>query len=83
MVFPLPLPNAKISNLLILSANSPGRYYASAIMKIIMGQVIMKYDCELLHGNGSRFLEWRSTILPKSNIKVAFRPVETEATNRF
>jgi cytochrome P450 len=54
----------------------PGRYYASAIMKVIMGQLILQYDCELLHGKGNRFLEWRSTILPKSNIKVAFRPVQ-------
>ncbi|CAH0051924.1 unnamed protein product [Clonostachys solani] len=55
----------------------PGRFYAAAIMKVIIGQIVLKYDTELIHGKENRFLEWRSTILPKSGIKVAFKPVET------
>uniref|UniRef100_A0A0B7KLU2 Cytochrome P450 n=2 Tax=Bionectria ochroleuca TaxID=29856 RepID=A0A0B7KLU2_BIOOC len=59
----------------------PGRFYAAAIMKVITGQVILKYDTELIPGKGNRFFAWRSAILPKSSIRVAFKPVETEMIN--
>ncbi|RYP11200.1 hypothetical protein DL765_007853 [Monosporascus sp. GIB2] len=53
----------------------PGRFYAAAIMKVIMGQVILNYDCEMVKKDDSqRYIEWRSTILPKSDTVVIFTP---------
>ncbi|CAG9998323.1 unnamed protein product [Clonostachys byssicola] len=53
----------------------PGRYYATAVMKVIMGQVILHYDCEMVEQAGPRFFEWRSTILPRSNTMIKFKPL--------
>jgi cytochrome P450 len=50
----------------------PGRYYATAVMKVILGQIIMNYHCELLNRDSSRCLTWRSTMLPKHSTKVVF-----------
>jgi cytochrome P450 len=55
----------------------PGRFYATAVMKVITAQVLLQYDTELVHGKENRFLEWRSTMLPKSNIEVRFKPIMT------
>ncbi|KAI9155657.1 Ent-kaurene oxidase [Paramyrothecium foliicola] len=52
----------------------PGRFYAAAVMKVIMGQILMNYKCELINKEGPRFFEWRSTILPKSDTLVSFTP---------
>ncbi|EUC33179.1 hypothetical protein COCCADRAFT_96747 [Bipolaris zeicola 26-R-13] len=54
----------------------PGRFYASAVMKVILGQVILNYDCELLEPNAKRLFTWRSTILPKPSAKVIFTPLK-------
>ncbi|KAI0581515.1 hypothetical protein TUN199_06639 [Pyrenophora tritici-repentis] len=54
----------------------PGRFYASAVMKVILGQVILNYDCELVDPTARRLFTWRSTILPKPSAKVVFTPVE-------
>ncbi|EAQ83430.1 hypothetical protein CHGG_09834 [Chaetomium globosum CBS 148.51] len=50
----------------------PGRYYATAVMKVILGQIIMNYHCELLNREESRCVTWRSTMLPKHSTKVVF-----------
>lgn len=59
----------------LLTTPSPGRFYASAVMKVILGQMILNYDCELLNPNEKRLFTWRSTILPKPSAKVVFTPV--------
>lgn len=41
-------------------------------MKVILGQIIMNYHCELLNQDNSRCLTWRSTMLPKHSTKVVF-----------
>ncbi|KAI4951283.1 hypothetical protein J4E91_003992 [Alternaria rosae] len=53
----------------------PGRFYASAVMKVILGQVILNYDCELVNPTSKRLFTWRSTILPKPSAKVVFTPI--------
>ncbi|KAI1172625.1 cytochrome P450 [Nemania sp. FL0916] len=52
----------------------PGRYYASAVMKVIVSQIIMNYDCELVDSSANRWFTWRSTMLPRSGTKVIFTP---------
>ncbi|TRX87807.1 hypothetical protein FHL15_011300 [Xylaria flabelliformis] len=54
----------------------PGRFYAVAVMKVIMGQIIMNYDCDLPDKVGSRYLSWRSTVLPKHKTVVIFTPLQ-------
>ena len=56
----------------ILGAFSPGRYYASAVMKIMLAQVIRNYNCKLLDTEAKRWFTWRSSMLPKKHIKVIF-----------
>ncbi|KAI0809677.1 cytochrome P450 [Xylaria sp. FL0064] len=54
----------------------PGRFYAVAVMKVIMGQIIMNYDCDLPDKETCRYISWRSTILPKQKTVVIFTPRE-------
>jgi cytochrome P450 len=53
----------------------PGRYYAVAVMKAIMGQIIMNYDCRLVDPSANRWFTWRSTMLPKKDTIVIFTEV--------
>ncbi|KAI1207930.1 cytochrome P450 [Annulohypoxylon truncatum] len=50
----------------------PGRYYATAVMKVIMAQIILNYDCELEDAQQPRWFSWRSTVLPRKNTMVRF-----------
>ncbi|KAK4185240.1 Ent-kaurene oxidase [Podospora australis] len=50
----------------------PGRFYATAVMKVILGQAIMNYDLQLLNKEDSRWRTWRSTMLPRHGTKVVF-----------
>ncbi|USP75319.1 uncharacterized protein yc1106_02593 [Curvularia clavata] len=61
----------------------PGRFYASAVMKVILGQVILNYDCKLVNPKARRLFTWRSTILPNPSTKIVFTPIrgESEAIN--
>lgn len=54
---------------------SPGRFYAAAVMKVILGQILINYNCEFAELGGKRLFSWRSTILPKPNLKVIFTPL--------
>ncbi|KAI0101984.1 cytochrome P450 [Nemania sp. FL0031] len=53
-----------------------GRYYAVAVMKIILGQIIMYYNLELVDKEASRWFTWRSSMLPRSNTSMVSRPLE-------
>ena len=59
----------------LLTTCSPGRFYASAVMKVILGQVILNYDCELVNPKAKRLFTWRSTILPNPSTKIVFTPI--------
>ncbi|RYC65201.1 hypothetical protein CHU98_g963 [Xylaria longipes] len=54
----------------------PGRYYAAAVMKVIMSQIIMNYDCHLVNPSASRWFTWRSTMLPKKDTIVVFTEIK-------
>jgi hypothetical protein len=58
--------------------SSPGRYYAAGVMKVILGKIIMNYDCELLEPNGTRWFKWRSATLPKQSTMAIFSPRKPE-----
>lgn len=54
---------------------SPGRFYGAAMMKVMLSQVIIKYDCELVNKDAPRWWTWRSSMLPKEDTMVIFRPL--------
>ncbi|KAL2786711.1 cytochrome P450 [Aspergillus keveii] len=56
----------------------PGRYYAAAVMKVVLTQIIRDYDCSLVDPGARRWFTWRSTTLPRPSTKVVFRPRENE-----
>lgn len=58
--------------------HSPGRYYAVAVMKVIIGQIVLNYDCQLADSQASRYFTWRSTMLPKESTMVILTPRSTE-----
>ena len=52
----------------------PGRYYATAAMKVIISQIIMNYDMKLINADAIRWFTWRSTMLPRKDTMVMFTP---------
>ncbi|KAI1775359.1 cytochrome P450 [Hypoxylon cercidicola] len=52
----------------------PGRYYAAAVMKVIVAQVVLHYDCALVDPDATRWFTWRSSMLPKKDTMVIFTP---------
>lgn len=51
---------------------SPGRYYAAAIMKIIVAEINLDFDIELEDKDARRWWTWRSSMLPMENTRVKF-----------
>ncbi|KAK3995525.1 cytochrome P450 [Cladorrhinum sp. PSN332] len=50
----------------------PGRFYASAVMKMILSQIIANYDLKLVDPEAERLWVMRSAMVPRVGIKVAF-----------
>lgn len=59
--------------------HSPGRFYAVAVMKIVLGQIILNYNCELVEPDSPRWMVFRANILPKAKTAVVFSPLEQDA----
>ncbi|KAF2679172.1 cytochrome P450 [Lentithecium fluviatile CBS 122367] len=51
----------------------PGRFYATATLKLVIARFLKGYDCELLPFKGGRSMQWRSTIVPKRGLRLAVR----------
>lgn len=56
--------------------HSPGRFYAAAVMKVMLAQIILDYDCELVDKRAPRWFTWRSSMLPREKTMVVFQPVK-------
>lgn len=54
--------------------NSPGRFYAAAAAKVIMSQVVSKYDMRMVDKEAKRWWSLRLTIVLREDIKVEFTP---------
>ncbi|PLB46222.1 cytochrome P450, partial [Aspergillus steynii IBT 23096] len=52
----------------------PGRFYAAAVMKAILAQIILGYKCRLVDPTAPRSFAWRSTTVPRKSTRVAFEP---------
>ncbi|KAL9577511.1 MAG: hypothetical protein Q9212_006316 [Teloschistes hypoglaucus] len=51
----------------------PGRYYASSLLKMVLGKLILGYDFEFADAKAPRVFQWRSAVVPRSSTKVLFR----------
>ncbi|KAI9037576.1 putative cytochrome P450 [Aspergillus affinis] len=54
----------------------PGRFYAAAVMKVVLSQIILGYNCSLVDPAAPRFHIWRSNMVPRKATKVVFEPRE-------
>ncbi|KAI0019487.1 cytochrome P450 [Xylariomycetidae sp. FL0641] len=54
----------------------PGRFYATAFMKVILGHIILNYECHLVEPDKKRWQTWRSATMPLENTKVIFTPLQ-------
>ena len=57
-----------------LISSSPGRYYATAFMKVVLGFIILNYDFSLAKPDDTRWSTWRSAMIPKTETMVIFTP---------
>lgn len=48
-------------------------------MKIVLGQIILNYNCELVKPDSPRWMVFRANILPKAKTAVVFTPFEQDA----
>lgn len=51
-----------------LTFRSPGRFYASAALKLVVALLVRNYDCELEPFDGEPYTEWRTSLIPKSGL---------------
>ncbi|KAH7132577.1 cytochrome P450 [Dendryphion nanum] len=51
----------------------PGRVYAVAVLKLVLREVLCKYDCELEPIKGSRSAQWRSALIPRAGITLRLK----------
>ncbi|KAI9879025.1 MAG: hypothetical protein M1830_009824 [Pleopsidium flavum] len=51
----------------------PGRFYAAAIMKLMVAHVLLHYDIKFQDEKAELSFSWRSAIIPRSGTKLLFR----------
>ncbi|KAI9148716.1 Cytochrome P475 monooxygenase [Paramyrothecium foliicola] len=52
----------------------PGRYYATAFMKVVIAQLLMNYDFSLVKPNAPRWISWRVARIPRPWTQMTFTP---------
>jgi cytochrome P450 len=52
----------------------PGRFYASAFMKVVVAQMLMEYDFKLVEPEAPRWISWRVARIPRPWTKLTFTP---------
>ena len=56
-----------------LPLSSPGRFYASLIMKMMLVQILLEWECRLTVGYFPRRIIWRSSVVPSEGTVAMFR----------
>lgn len=56
----------------LMNFESPGRFYASLTLKLILAHILSSYVCELPDERAVRARSWRSSIVPRSSTLVRF-----------
>jgi hypothetical protein len=52
---------------------SPGRFYASLVMKMILAGILVEWECKLADSFFPRTIVWRSSVVPREGAEVMFR----------
>ena len=52
---------------------SPGRFYASAALKMMVANTLVKYEMKFVDKTASRTFSWRSAIVPRSSNSLMVR----------
>ena len=55
------------------SHTCPGRFYASAAIKLLMAHVLLNYDVKFANEQQKRTFSWRTAIVPVSTVAILFR----------
>ena len=53
---------------------SPGRFYAAALAKVIVAQIIRNYDLRLVDPQKPRWFTWRTSRVPREDTMMVFTP---------
>lgn len=69
-----------MADMIVRPRSSPGRFYAVAVLKMMVGHVVDMYDIEVTEPDGAKTFSWRSAIIPRSSAKVSFRPKGSNAS---
>ncbi|KAG6357424.1 hypothetical protein INS49_013301 [Diaporthe citri] len=56
----------------------PGRYYASAFMKVVVAQLLLNYDFALVEPEAPRLISWRVARIPRPWTKLTFTPLKEQ-----
>ncbi|OAL03748.1 cytochrome P450 [Phaeosphaeriaceae sp. SRC1lsM3a] len=51
-----------------------GRWYASAVIKLILVEFLEAFDLELANSQAPRIMSWKSSFVPRSDAKILIRP---------
>ena len=54
--------------------SSPGRFYASAVIKMIMSHMLRGYECRLRDPEKPLTFMWRSAVVPKMSLMIQLTP---------
>lgn len=52
----------------------PGRFYASTAVKLVLAHFLLDFDMELVDKKAPRSWNWRTTINPRKDVRIIFRP---------
>ncbi|KAI4252474.1 MAG: hypothetical protein L6R42_007948 [Xanthoria sp. 1 TBL-2021] len=53
--------------------SSPGRYYASHVLKLALRNILRHYDIKPADAAAKRTFAWRTAIIPRENVHLLFR----------
>ncbi|KAF2796015.1 cytochrome P450 [Melanomma pulvis-pyrius CBS 109.77] len=54
----------------------PGRFYTSAVLKVLLTHILVKFDVSLENPEAKRSFSWRTAIVPRGSTRVLFRRKE-------
>ena len=54
--------------------NSPGRFYAAALAKLVIAHLVDEYDFHLVNPEAPRWFTWRTCRIPREDVMVVFTP---------
>lgn len=55
--------------------SSPGRFYATTILKLVLTHLLLNYECSLESFEGCRSMQWRSAIIPRASVKLKIKGI--------